>query len=176
MPDLGEDHFLAAPKVNERETAEVGSEWVLTSRSTHSRTDDEEIKRASVVFELEPGDDPESDFHFFRVSSGTVHVQRDYQDARGCYFSIDHTMNISPGAANNYLRFDVSGTTPILKGFGDIATEVVTTTGSCGDRVNVKVGGVYFMTGETWVSGGSVHGRYSDDATTVIEWTLTRSR
>lgn len=178
LPDLGEDHFVAAPKVNERETPEVGSEWVLSSRAIQNRTDDVTIKTASVVFELEPDDDPDGRFHYFRVESGSVRVQRDFEDARGCRFSIDHTIDIPAGAANNYLQFDTGSRSMTFEGFGNVASQTVQTTGSCGDKVNVNVGGVYFVADETPVSGDSLHGGYNDSAAfpTIIEWSLNKSR
>ncbi len=178
LPDLGEDHFVAAPRVNERDVPEVGSEWVLSSRAIQDRTDDVTIKTASVVFEIEPDDDPDGRFHYFRVGSGSVRVQRDYEDARGCRFSIDHTIDISPGAANNYLQFDAGSQSITFKGFGNVASQTVQTTGSCGDKVSVNVGGVYFVADETPVSGDSLHGGYNDGAAlpTIIEWNLSKNR
>lgn len=178
LPDLGEDHFVAAPKVNERDEPEVGSEWVLESRLTSSHTDSEMIKTASVVFELEPGDDPASNYHYFRVKHGTVHVEYDYEDALGCVFSIDHTFDIAPGASNNYLRFDVSGENMLVSGFGRTPAEYFETTGSCGDQVTVDVGGVYFMSEDTIVSGDSAQGGYNSGANipTIIEWSLDKTQ
>lgn len=178
LPDLGEDHFVAAPKVNEPSAPVLGSEWVLSSRATQSRTDDLTIKTASVVFELEPGDDPAARFHYFRVRSGSVRIQREYQDARGCRFNIDHTIHIPAGGANNYLQFDAGSQSMVLKGFGSVASETIQATGSCGETVSVTVGGVYFVAEETAVSGDALQGGYNDGAArpTIIEWSLSRSK
>lgn len=81
LPDLGEDHFVAGPKVNGSDLPQVGGEWVLSSVATQNRTDDVTIKTASVVFEMEPDDDPEGRYHYFRVKSGNVRIQREYEDA-----------------------------------------------------------------------------------------------
>jgi hypothetical protein len=177
LPDLGEDHFIAAPVVNGSDEPVVGSEWRLTSSATLSRTDDTTVKTASIVFEIEPDDDPDSDYHWFRVKSGSVHIRRDYEDALGCTFSVDHTIDLAPGAANNYLKFDASGTHLVLDGFGSVPSVAVPTTGSCGESASVSVGGVYFVAEDAPVSSDAVQGGYNDGANvpTIIEWSLTRT-
>ncbi len=178
LPDLGEDHFITAPHVNERGTPQVGSEWVLSSQAISSRTDDNTIKTASVVFEIEPSDDPAGSYHYFRVVSGNVRIQRDYEDANGCRFNVDHTIDIPAGATNNYLKFDASTQSLKLDGFGNVASETVQTTGSCGDSASVNVGGVYFIADEAPVSGDDLQGGHNDGAAfpTVIKWTLHKTR
>lgn len=178
LPDLGEDHYIAAPKVNERQTPDVGAEWVLTSQAITTRIDDQTIKTASVIFELEPDDDPASRYHYFRVKSGSVRVQRDYVDARGCRFSVDYTIDLPAGAANNYLQFDTGAQHMVLKGFGSVVSQTVPTTGSCGDSASVNVGGVYFVAEDTIVTGDALQGGYNDGAAfpTVIQWSLSQSR
>jgi hypothetical protein len=178
LPDLGEDRFLAAPRVNERIESNVGREWVLGSRTTHTHIDSSTVMTASVVFEIEPDDDPARSYHYFRVREGNVRVQREYEDARNCRFQIDHTIQIPAGASNNYVRFDVSGANMVVNGFGRAPTENVQVTGSCGDTVTVQVGGVYFMAEDTIISGDSGQGGYNDGAAlpTIIEWTLDKTQ
>ena len=178
LPDLGDDHYVAAPRVNGRDEAEVGSEWVLSSSARSARTDDVTVKTATVTFELEPDDDPASDYHYFRVTGGSVRIQREYEDALGCRFVVDHSIDIPAGAANNYLKFDASGQGLVLDGFGSVPSETVQTTGSCGDSAGVRVGGVYFVAEDVSVSGSLIQGGYNDGAQlpTVIEWSLSRSR
>jgi len=178
LPDLGEHHFLAAPKVNERIAPSVGSEWSLSSQSTLSGVDDLTVKTASVVFEIEPDDDPQGRYHYFRVKSGSVRIQREYEDARRCRFIIDHTIDIPAGAANNYLRIDAGSQNMLLKGFGSVPSQTVQATGSCGDTVSVSVGGVYFVADETPVSGGALQGGYNDGAArpTIIQWSLSKTK
>lgn len=176
LPDMGEDHYTAAPKVNERPATELGSEWELRSSTTLSRTDDLTVKTASVIFELERNDSPDARFRYFRVKSGSVRIQRDYEDARGCRFNVDYTIDIPAGAANSYLKVDTGSQTMVLDGFGNVPSQTVPTTGSCGDSANVSVGGVYFVADETSVSSDSLQGGYNDGAAspTVIQWTLTK--
>ncbi|HKU12852.1 MAG TPA: hypothetical protein VJQ52_00575 [Steroidobacteraceae bacterium] len=177
LPDLGEDHFVASPSIGERAAPQVGSQWVLTSSATQQRTDDVTVKTASVIFEIEPDDDPEGRFHYFRVRSGTLRIQRDYEDALGCRFNVDYTIDIPAGAANNYLKFDAGSQGIVLEGFGSVPSRSVPTTGSCGDSASVSVGGVYFVADETPVSGGSLQGGHNDGAAapTIIEWSLART-
>ena len=178
LPDLGEDHFTAAPKVDGRAESPVGSGWVLTSRAVTSGTDDVTVKTASVEFEIEPGGDPDRRYHYFRVKSGTLNIQRDFEDARGCRFSVNQTITIPAGAANNYLKFDVGSRSIVLDGFGSVKPEPVRASGSCGEAVHIGVGGVYFMAVEELVSGNSISGAYNDGAasSTVIDWSLSKTR
>jgi hypothetical protein len=178
LPDLGEDRFIAAPRVNERDEPEVGLEWVLTSHAVTQRTDDLTILSATVVFEIEPGSDPDARYQFFRVRNGSVNVRRDYEDARGCHFNINHTIDIPAAALNHYLRFDTGSQNLLLSGFGNVASETVPATSSCGDSADVKVGGVYFIAEDAPVLGDSAHGGYNSGGTfpTVIEWNLSRTR
>jgi hypothetical protein len=178
LPDLGEDHFIAAPSVNTRETPDVGYEWVLSSRATQSRIDDTTIMTAFVIFELEPDDDPDARFHFFRVRSGSVQIRREYEDALGCHFNINHSIDIPAGAMNNYLRFDTGSQKMMLKGFGSVASESLKTLSSCGTSANVSVGGTYFVADDTPVPGDSVQGGYNSGSAfpTIIEWDVTRTQ
>jgi hypothetical protein len=177
LPDFGEDHYQAAPRVNGRDEPEFGTEWVLSSRATRNAIDDMSITTASVVFEIDPYDDPDGDVHYFLVRSGSVQFHREYEDARGCHFNVRHTINIPPGAASNYLRFEAGSQKLTLTGFGSVPSEAVEATGECGSAI-VNVGGAYFIAEETLVSGDSVAGGYNSGTRypTIIDWTLSRTR
>ncbi|MFC4309785.1 hypothetical protein ACFPN2_11895 [Steroidobacter flavus] len=177
LPDQGEDHFIAAPRVNDREQSEVGRAWVLGSRLTESHHDSSTLITADVEFEIDPQDDPASSYHYFYVSSGGVRVQRDYEDAQNCAYHIDHTTNLAANASNNYLTFDTSGTNMRVDGFGRTPNEYIQVTNSCGATVTVNVGGVYFLAEDTIVTGDSAQGAYNDGANnpTIIEWTLDKT-
>ena len=115
------------------------------------------------------------------AKSGTVHIQRDYEDTLGCNFSVDETLNISEGQSNNYLKLDLSGSGIVLDGFGNVPNESVQVTGDCGESDTLSVGGVYFIAEDTAVTGSTIQGGYNDGATiptipTIIEWTLTRNQ
>jgi hypothetical protein len=178
LPDLGEDHFIAAPKVNGPDAPVVGSGWTLSSRATLDHTDDLTVKTATVEFEIEPDDDPKARFHYFRVKSGSVRIQRDYEDARGCRFNIDHTIHIPAAAANNYLKFDAGSRNMVLDGFGSVPSETIQATNSCGEQAGVTAGGVYFVADEARVTGDALQGGYNDGAAhpTIIDWSLSRTR
>lgn len=181
LPDLGEDIFRASPKVNERETVDAGSEWVLGSRYTAGHTDSSMVKTADLVFELEPGADLGKPYRIFRVRGGTVRIRYDFEDALGCRFDIDHTVDVATGANNMYLRFDRVGDDLYVEGFGALPSTYIKATGFCPNGPNVEqtvsVGGVFFMADPTLVSGKSFSGGYNDGASlpTVIEWTLDQT-
>jgi hypothetical protein len=177
LPDTGEDHFIASPKVNERDEPKVGKEWVLSSVSTESHHDSSTTITASVEFELDSDDDPTNRSHYFYVKSGKVRVQRDYEDATNCRFHIDQTIDLQPGASNNYLVFDVGNQPMTVEGFGRAPNTYIEVTGSCGAKATVNIGGVYFMNEETAVTGDSAQGMYNDGTAspTIIEWTLDRT-
>ncbi|WP_129641147.1 hypothetical protein [Peristeroidobacter agariperforans] len=177
LPDQGEDHFTAAPRVNDREDSQVGREWVLGSRLTESHHDSSTTITADVEFAIDPEDDPASNYHYFYVKSGRVRVQRDYEDAYNCAFHIDHTIDLAANASNNYLVFDTSGSSIVVSGFGTAPTEYLEVTSSCGTTATVNVDYVYFLAEDTIVSGNSAQGVYNDGAVhpTVVEWTLDRT-
>ncbi len=98
LPDLGEDHYLAAPRVNVGEAPLVGREWLLGSRLVEAHHDSSTTVTAAVQFEIDPEDDPKGRYHHFYVKSGTVRVQRDYEDALNCRYHIDHTVDLAAGS------------------------------------------------------------------------------
>lgn len=168
LPDQGQDHFIAAPKVNERE---LGREWVLNSKLLHDTT----TITASVRFEVDPGDDPAGNFHYFYTKSGTVRVQRAIEGPDDCTYYVDHVVELGAGAPDNWLAFGVSGNHPVVSGFGSLPSQSVDASG-CGKTLTVNVGGAYFVSGETIVMGDSVSGVYDNGAKipTTIEWTLQK--
>jgi hypothetical protein len=178
LPDLGANHYVASPKVNERGDPEVGSEYRLTSTTRTNRVDDSTIKSATVTFVLDPDQNPDSAYRWFSAKEGTLHVERDYEDTLGCRFNVSHTIDIPEGAANTYLKFDRTGTTILLDGFGNAPNESVETTGSCGEKATVSVGGVYFLADDVPVHGSSIQGTYNDGSAfpTIIDWTLSKVR
>lgn len=177
LPDQGEDHFVASPRVNDREDSQVGRAWALGSRLTESHHDSSTLITADVEFEIDPQDDPSSSYHYFYVSSGRVRIQRDYEDAQNCVYHIDHTVDLAANASNNYLTFDTSGTNIVVDGFGRTPNEYIQVSNSCGGTATVNVGGVYFLAEETIVTGDAAQGAYNDGAVnpTIIEWTLDKT-
>jgi hypothetical protein len=174
LPDMGQDHFTASPRVNDGEEPEVGRVWMLGSRLTESHHDSSTTITANVEFQIDPNDNPASAYHTFYVSSGNVRIQRDYEDAQNCAFHLDHTVNLPADASNNYLSFEVTSTHMMVSGFGRIPNEYVQVIGSCGSAMTVNVGGVYFLGEQTIVTGDSAQGTYNDGGNnpTVIDWTL----
>ncbi len=176
LPDQGQDHFIAAPRVNDGLEPEVGRRWALGSRLSESHHDSSTTITAEVEFELDPQDNPSSNFHTFYVSSGHVRVQRDYQDAQNCSYHIDHTIDLPANASNNYVTFEATASHMVVNGFGRIPNESIQVISSCGSTATVNLGGVYFLAEDTIVTGNSAQGTYNDGANnpTVIDWTLDK--
>jgi len=177
LPDLGQDHYLAAPRVNAGEGPQAGREWLLGSRLTESHHDSSTVITSNVEFELDANDDPKSSFHYFYVKSGSVRVQREFEDANNCSFRIDETIELPAGAPNNYLTFDVRPTHMVVNGFGRIPSQNIQVIGSCGNALTVNLGGVYFLAEDTPVTGDAGQGEYTDGAKnpTKVQWTLDKT-
>ena len=182
LPDMGESRYAAAPRI--RDAADTGAvpfgqQWVLGSTYSISSLGDVTVKRANILFEAKPGSDPDGAYRIFLAKSGTVEVHKVFTDALGCRFDLHHTVAVQAGANNLHLRFDRQNGQVQVKGFGSLPATHVQATGACPDGATtqtVSVGGLFFETDPTPVTGKAVGGSYNSGATipVLIDWTLDR--
>jgi len=178
LPGFGQTFTLANPKVNEAATMPL--EWAMTSTTVQTGPVATVIKRAQVVWELEPDTRPDARYRYYRAKSGTLVYEYD-GDFNNCKVQFTETVEIPAGATNHELKFDMAGNPPLFSGFARASNKAVNVQGTCSDGstlpYSTTVGGVYLYAQNLAMNGSSAFsGSWNDGANTQVSFEFTKRR
>jgi hypothetical protein len=178
LPGWGATFTLANPQVNEAATMPL--EWAMSSTTVQTGLAVTVVKKANLVWELEPDTRPDARYRYYRVKSGSL-VYEYNGDFNNCKTQFTETVEIPPGATNHELKFDMAGNPPLFTGFAQAAKKAVNVQGTCSDGSTLPfattVGGVYLYAKDLAMNGSTgFGGDWHDGAGTQISFQFTKRR
>jgi hypothetical protein len=178
LPGFGSTFTLANPQVNEAATMPL--EWAMTSTTVQTGVAATVVKKANLVWEIEPDTRPDARYRYYRVKSGTLVYEYD-GDFNNCKVQFTETVEIPPGATNHELKFDMAGNPPLFTGFARASNKAVDVQGTCSDGstlpYSTTVGGVYLYAQDLAMNGSTAfNGYWNDGANTQVSFSFSKRR
>ena len=149
-------------------------EWAMTSTTVQTGVAATVVKKANLVWEIEPDTRPDARYRYYRVKSGTL-VYEYNGDFNNCKVQFTDTVQIAPGATNHELKFDMAGNPPLFTGFARASNKAVNVQGTCSDGSTLPyattVGGVYLYAQDLAMNGSTgFSGSWNDGANTQVSF------